>query len=197
MVRLAHLEAKKMLKELDYLLSDLEYKNEVVSDAEGKFIGSVNEFLSVHPELKEAFENTLNERMERSIRNAEESSVPSTICIEAEKRETNPKVKRLYREIVKLTHPDKVSDARLNDIYLDAGKSYRQDDLIGMYGVCERLGIEYEVCQDDIDIINSQINSTKGRISLLESTTPWLWTFTDDESLKREIIVRYIGSQIR
>lgn len=199
MERLSKLEAKKLMRELDYLLSDLEYKNEVISEAEGKFIGSVNEFLSHHPELKDAFESTLNQRMERSIRMAEQlaSEGRPDVQVDEDRPEQNPKVKKLYREIAKLTHPDKVDDARLNDIYLDAGKSYKKEDIIGLYGVCDRLGIDYEVGEDDLDVIRQQIENAKTHIGFLESTTPWVWNFTEEESVRREIVVRYIGSQIR
>lgn len=201
MSRLAGLEAKKLMRELAYLKSDLEYKNEIVSDADGKFISSVNNFLDVHPELKTLFDAKINERFERIISSSVDSSCDSRE--NAEEKEFNnrieagAKVKRLYREIAKLTHPDKVSDQRMNEMYLDAKRFYKEDDLIGMYGVCERLGIDYEVDEEELQSLKDQIEGTKERIAMLESTTTWVWNSSEDESFRNDIILRYVGSQIR
>ena len=49
-----------VLKELDYIESDFEYRSEVISEADSEFIKSINEFLATHPELKEIYD--LNEK---------------------------------------------------------------------------------------------------------------------------------------
>ena len=49
MNKLKILEVKKLLKELDYIESDFEYRSEVISEADSEFIQSVNDFLVSHP----------------------------------------------------------------------------------------------------------------------------------------------------
>jgi len=198
MNRLSQLEAKKLLRELEYLNSDLEYKSEVVADADGRFLTSVNDFLDHHKELKDAFEDVINKRIEKSINmSIEERSVSPEVTEEVERHEVDPKVKRLYREIAKMTHPDKVVDTRMNDLYLEAGKSYKDEDVIGLFSVCEKIGIDYDVEESDLEQIRSKIHSAKNRINLLESTATWVWNSTDDDGIRRDVVVRYVGAQLR
>ena len=53
MNNLQKLESKRLLKELDFYESDLEYKSELVNHVETTFIQSVNEYLDEHPALKD------------------------------------------------------------------------------------------------------------------------------------------------
>lgn len=199
MGRLAGLEAKKMMRELDYLKSDLEYKNEIVSDADLKFMNSVNDFLEMYPDLKAVFDNKINERFDKilSVEKKEDTVDVDSVDSYQERQETNVKVRKLYREIVKVTHPDKVVDKRMNQLYMEAVKSYKSDDLIGIYSVCDKVGIDFEIDDEDLLMLKSQIDITKDKISLLESTTTWVWNSTDDDNARRNIILRYVGTQIR
>ena len=57
MNNLQKLESKRLLKELDFYESDLEYKSELVNHVETTFIQSVNEYLDEHPTLKDVFDD--------------------------------------------------------------------------------------------------------------------------------------------
>ena len=45
MNKLHQLEVRRLLKELDYVKSDFEYKNEIVFEADNSFMRSLNKFL--------------------------------------------------------------------------------------------------------------------------------------------------------
>ena len=45
MDKIKKLEIKKLFKELDYVQSDFDYRNEVISDVDNTFLTGVNEFL--------------------------------------------------------------------------------------------------------------------------------------------------------
>jgi len=198
MKKLAQLEARKLLRELEFLSSDLEYKQEVLSDADGRFLNSVNEFLSMNPELKNAFDDVINRRLDASIKRSQQILSDETAMeVDFVHKETDPKLKKIYWDIAKLTHPDKVGDTRLNELYLEAGKSYREEDIIGLYSVCEKVGIDYVVDEDDIASIRSQIEKTKGKIDLLQSTATWAWNYAESEAGRQDIVVRYVGAQLR
>ena len=61
------LEVKKLLKELEFIESDFEYRNEIISEADAKFISSINQFLQNHPDLKEIYDNKVTEKINQSI----------------------------------------------------------------------------------------------------------------------------------
>jgi hypothetical protein len=204
MNRLQYLQTKKLFKELDYIESDFEYRNEIISEADSDFITQVNNFLEEHPQLKEIYDEKIDNHIQQSIlRNTEEVielfeeeelEMYQMITYEDPKL---PKVKKLYREIVKLTHPDKVSMKSLNDLYLMATKYYDNNDKIGIYKVCTELEIDYDLDDDDNQIIESKIEDLKRRIQFLESTFTWQWINTNGEKEKTEMLLNFIKLRLQ
>ena len=191
------LETKRLLKELDYIKSDFDCKNEIVSEADSSFMVELDSFLEKNLKLKELFNNTLNEKnVETFINESIELAFVENIQLFAPETETDRKIKKIYREIAKKTHPDKVVDKRLNDFYIKANYMYDEKDIVGIYHICDQLEIEYEVGEEETEIINSQIKTLKDRISFLESTFSWKWYNTDSINEKNQIILSYIKSKI-
>ena len=203
MSKLKQLEIKKLIKELDFLSSDFEYKNELVFEADNSFIKNVNEFLDDNPEVKKIFDRRINDRLDQIIMNKVESentiNEDNLIIDEVEdiSIKKDDKIKKIYREIAKMTHPDKVDNKKLNDIYIKASTHYDNNDVIQIYSICDELGIDYDINESDTDLIINNINNIKEKIQFIESTTTWKWYYTEDEGLKNEIILNYIRSQIK
>ena len=204
MNRLRQLEVKKLIKEFEFLGSDFEYKNELVSEADNSFIKNVNIFLDDNPEVKKIFDRKINERLDKIILDRVEQQIDKEdnfITDEVESVITNNKkddnIKKIYREIVKKTHPDKVDNKKLNDIYIKANTHYEDNDIIQIYSICEELGIEYDITEVDAEIIKDNIENIKQKINFIESTNTWKWYYTEDDNLKNEIILNYIRSQIK
>ena len=203
MNRLQYLQTKKLFKELEYVESDFEYRNEIISEADSEFITEVNNFLEHHPELKEIYDEKIDNHIQQSIlRNTEE--VIELFEIEPIEEEIIPyedpklpKVKKLYREIVKLTHPDKVDKKSLNDLYLSATKYYDNNDKIGIYKVCTELDIDYDLDEEDNQIIESKIEDLKRRIAFLESTFTWQWINTNGDREKTEMLLSFIKLRLQ
>lgn len=201
MDRLHQLEVRRLLKELDYVKSDFEYKNEIVFEADNSFMRSLNDFLERNPVLKELFDKKINRGIDEMIRQKSAEFVIDHVA-EAEedsKSEENPtdeKLKKIYRSIAKKTHPDKVEDKRLNDIYIMAGRMYDTSDVMGIYSICDQLGIPYELSQEDGTALKSQISQMKERIGFMESTFTWKWYHTEGEDERSRILVEYIKSKI-
>lgn len=214
MNKIKQLEIRKLLRELDFIESDFIYKNELVQEADNNFIRSVNDLLVKHPELKDIFDKKISSKIENVFRKREE--IIKEISDSEEKQpsldefigdiidqnsfvkiETEiSKIKKLYREIVKKTHPDKVSNKKLNEIYLKSTFFYESNDIAGIYSLCDELDIEYEVDEKDNKMIVDKINSLKSRISFMESTITWRWFHSEDEKEKEQLLLRYIENQL-
>jgi len=209
MSKVKSLEVKKLLKELEFIESDFEYRNEIISEADSNFINSINEFLQNHPELKEIYDNKVTEKINQTIEKTQKEidekliedelydKVEEDSSTDKKEDQNISKIKKLYREIVKLTHPDKVKIKKLNDLYLKSTEYYDNRDLIGIYAVCNELNIPYEITDDDIKIILEQINSFKNKINFLESTYTWKWFNCVDELEKNQILINYIKLKIK
>jgi hypothetical protein len=204
MNKLHQLEVRRLLKELDYVKSDFEYKNEIVFEADNSFMRSLNDFLEKNIVLKEMFDKKINRKIDEMIRErSTERVIDSIPAVEEESTEitivekvVDEKLRKIYRVIAKKTHPDKISDVRLNDIYIMASKMYENNDVMGIYSICDQLGIPYELSTEDGEILKSQISMMKERVGFMESTFTWKWYHTDDEKEKSQILVEYIKSKI-
>lgn len=196
MNKLHQLEVRRLLKELDYIKSDFDYKNEIVFEADNSFMRSLNEFLEKNIVLKEMFDKKTNRKIDEMIRERSVAGVFESITESVVEKVVDEKLRKIYRGIAKKTHPDKISDVRLNDIYIMASKMYESNDVIGIYSICDQLGIPYELSIEDGDILKSQISMMKERVSFMESTFTWKWYHTEDEKEKSKIIFEYIKSKI-
>ena len=193
MNNLQKLESKRLLKELDFYESDLEYKSELVNHVETTFIQSVNEYLEEHPTLKDAFDEKINKRIEDTINKKiltsefieKDSSLEDD---EIDSKEENPKMRKLYREIVKQTHPDKIKNNKLNNLYIEAGKSYDSEDLFNIYSICDELGISYELDESENYILKDKIKYIQDKINFIHSTFTWQWYYSEEEIEKNNII---------
>ena len=80
---------------------------------------------------------------------------------EVETIEKNPKLKSLYRVIAKTTHPDKINDDSLKELYLEATKAYENNNLLPIISICDKLKIPYEVDDGEFEFIKEQIEYLK------------------------------------
>ncbi len=191
------LQIKKLFKELDFYETDYEYKNEVITQSESEFMNSVNEFLDGDPELKQLFDEKLNQRFEDAVNKSIQEEEEIDYDVIDEKPTPSPKIKKLYREIVKLTHPDKVKRKKLNDLYIKATNYYNLIDKVGIYRICNELDIDYELEDEDQSVIDIKISDFKNRITFLESTFTWKWFTTEDEMEKNQILIDYIKLRLQ
>jgi len=193
MNKIKQLEIKRLIKELNYVESDYLYKNEIVNEIETLFIKSVNDFLNNHEELKDIFDKKIESKISKIFKDKQdkiEEKKEAKIGIKTDK------IKKLYREIAKITHPDKTDNKKLNEAYLKATNFYNLSDIPGTYSLCDELEIVFEIDDDDIELIANKINNLKERIKFMESTMTWVWYKTDDEIEKNKIIIEYIKKRL-
>jgi hypothetical protein len=214
---------KKLLNELGYLRTDLEYKQEMLDSADRDFLKMLNDVLNSNKELKSQFEEKENINIEETLKKAEEKDKeePNTdvddnddnskdnnedneektesesVVKEKPKVEKSEKVKNLYRKIVKLTHPDKVDDKKLNELYLRASDSYDENDLSNLYTICNELGIDYEIEERDLTNLNTKVKELRNRSKFLEHTYTWKWMNAENKDLKNKIILDFIKMKIK
>lgn len=187
------LEIKKLFKELDFLESDYEYRNEVINAVDSNFIEEVYSILERNPELKtiydEKYEVETVSEADDVIIHSEEETIKNRI-------EYSPKIKKLYREIVKITHPDKIDNTNLNDSYIKATEYYKINDELNIYKICSKLDIDYDIEEVDNKEINKRIDSIKNRINFLENTFTYQW-YISDERNKITILLKFIENKLK
>jgi len=195
MNKIHQLEIRKLLKEFDYLKSDYEYKNEIVFLADNSFMRDLNEFLDKNFVLKEMFDKKVNGKIDILIKSS--SKEESEVYLEDKvDKVVDKNLKKIYRSIVKKTHPDKISDFHLNNLYIIASDMYDSNDIIGIYSICDQLEIPYELNLKELETLKSQISLMRERVSFMESTFTWKWYHANNENEKSKILIEYLKSKI-
>ena len=187
------LEIKKLFKELDFLESDYAYRNEVINAVDSNFIEEVYSILERNPELKtiydEKYEVETVSEADDVIIHSEEQQIIDRI-------ESSPKIRKLYREIVKITHPDKVTNTSFNDTYIKATEYYKINDELNIYKICSKLDIDYDIEDDYNNVIKSKINEYRNKINFLENTFTYQW-YISDERNKITILLKFIENKLK
>lgn len=182
------------MKELQFVESDYLYQSEIMRLYDVEFFKSVESVLTQFPQLKEIYNKEQDDRFQKIIHQSIPEIVDDTEETKLYKLEL-PEAKKLYRDIVKSTHPDKIKNTKLNELYLEATEAYEQNDLVTLYKVCSELNIDFELPDDFISQIKNKIDSYKEQVSFLENTYTYKWLKSVDDT-KNKIVVEFIRSKI-
>ena len=148
--RLLELEIKKIIQEYKLVLIDEEYKNEVINSNKEQFL---REIAKRRPPEEEEEEVVNDPKPTPDVdTNDEETSVISN------------GVKKLFREIAKLTHPDKTqkmnNKKELNELYVRAKTAVESCDVYEILLICDKLDIEYKIDVIEKDMLELNLNET-------------------------------------
>lgn len=193
MRHIKYLEFQRLMRELQFVESDYQYQSEILKLSDSEFFKDVDSILNQFPDLKEIyyrrreeiFKNVVVEPSIQSIQEEVEVVVPESI-----------EAKKLYRDIVKTTHPDKIKNHKLNELYLEATDAYEKNDLITLYKVCSELKIDFELPDDYAKKLSLKIDSFKNQITFLESTYTFKWIKSETQHDKNRVVIEFIRSQI-
>lgn len=176
--RLKKLEIKKLLKEYNYLMTDDEFKKEIVDEYKLAFLEKAGEIRKDIP--------TTPPQM--SPQPEQEDKIDLNIVSDSTKK----KVKKIYREIVKITHPDKINSDMYLDVYVKATKAADEYNIFDLFTICVELNIEIELDFEDIDVLNFLIQSKKNEIKKIESSFIWLWINAQNEEEKDKVVNMFV-----
>jgi hypothetical protein len=191
-----NLQIHRLIKEFDFVNSDLNYKSEFIRDIDVKFITSVDSFLDRYPELKQAFNDKVGKISISQITESVEDALGPMEYVIEQKNNSSGKIKILYYEIVKIVHPDKLRNDKLNDIYLEATEAYKSNNLLSIISICDKLKIPYHITESEIELIKNEIISIRDRSNFLETTYTYKWYYQQDIVEKEKIILSYIKAQL-
>jgi hypothetical protein len=183
---LKYLEIQRLVRELQFLESDYKYQLEVVKLHEGSFMQSISNVVDKFPDLKPFLESKKRLNISQDL---------PTDQIEESLKEINhdQKIKNVYRSIVKITHPDKVNNQKLNDLYLEATNSYESGDFLSLYKVSIDLKIDFDWGDEEVTRIRQKIDEYRNQISLLRSSYTYQCILSNN---KNDVILDYIKSNL-
>lgn len=175
--KLEVLEFKKLFQEYNYLVSDDLYKKELIFVAQKEFLTKVRELKGEETSPMPAAPT--------------QGAVAEKILLEITE-ELKIKIKKVYREIVKITHPDKSGSSQHKEIYITATKAIEEHNLFELYNICLELGILYSIDREDKEVLTTHINQKKTKLKEIESSFIWLYINAKTEEEAMQIIQLFI-----
>jgi hypothetical protein len=177
--RLEQLEVKKLLQEYSFLLLDEEYKHEIIDNNREEFLNKVREARgdTPPPPPTESQEKTKKDKID-----------PNSVD-----KSTKDKVKKLYREIAKVTHPDKAKTDEHTELYMQATVAAEEFDLFVLYEICSKLNISHSIDGEDKDILKIRINKKRDELKSIESSFIWLYTHAQTDEEKQKLIDHFVN----
>jgi hypothetical protein len=179
------LKVAKIIQEYTFLKTDEELKKELINVNQQEFLELIN--------------TRLNEFQESDLKPQEIPTEPTAskkiepkINIDEIDNNTKVKLKKIYREIVKLTHPDKVDSEELKELYMQAKDAYESFDLFELYFIGKTLKLSFKLTLEETKILNELIDFKKNEIKQLESSFVWIWLNSENEVEKNMVIYKFL-----
>lgn len=184
--KLKKLEIKKLLQEYNFLLLDDEYKKEIISDNRPEFLEKVQTLkselgITQEPEIKQEKEDVKEDLPKKPKLD------PNSI-----NKSTRDKVKKLYREIVKKTHPDKTNSEDLINLYMKATIASDDYNLFELFIICIELNIDIDIDINDKDTLTVLIEMKKNELKSIESSFIWLYHTSKTEEEKNKLVELFV-----
>jgi len=186
--KLKQLEIKKLLSEYEYLIVDDEYKQQIISDYSSQFINEINEKSGIKEEKSEEDEEIIP---------PEEREIIKKINDEDLTDETKKRMKSMFREIMKKTHPDKVQSEELIDIYIKSKEAYETNDILGLCFYANKLNVIVELSDMEVEILKDMIKKKKEELETIEKSWLWLWYKAGTEQAKDNVVKLYYNNVLK
>ena len=91
-------------------------------------------------------------------------------------------IKKLYRSIAQLTHPDKIKDEHLNDIFKQAAEAIEDENWMLLVELAGELRIDIEFLSDETcEIIEQSIQRNEQQIAGIKNSFSYIWSKQRDD----------------
>jgi len=187
--RLKQLEIKKLLTEYDYLNIDGEIKQEIIDKYKPVFMEDLKEYDD--PNKEKTVEENVGEPMNT------EKVVEKLIKDEDLSDHTKKRMKKMFRDVMKKTHPDKVKSEELVEIYIKSKEAYELNDLLSLSHYANKLNIEVRLNVVEIKILKGLLLKKKESLEVIESSWLWLWYNSKTKEEKKKVVELYYEKHIK
>lgn len=182
--KLKKLEHQKCIMEYNFLITDFKFKNEVIGE-------HTQDFYTMSNDKSKDIERDKKDEIPKI-------KIPETKKVEPKIKDSDlpvgskEKIKKLYREIARLTHPDKIGDDTKIETYIRAKDAYETNDLMELYIICSELNILVDAEDEEIMVLKKLIEIKKEELAKIESSIIWKWIHTNDEKIKEDLVKQFI-----
>ena len=176
-------------KNIKKLVLQSQYVSEDLEEAKEKMAKYKDEFYKAFPEEYKKMIEKQNQRASQNVIHEDEDEEEEN---DSEKEEGPPKsetMRKLYRRISKITHPDKVESEFLTSYFKKASTAYSEDDVSELFTIATTLNIDItDIDSETIALeLESSILNKSHEATNIKGSLAWSWAHADTEEEKQSI----------
>lgn len=201
---------KKLLLELEFLYSDLDYHNDVQEEAMREFHKAFGTYCK---ENNINYESDLIKEEERKIQVSDPDKVtfrdedgnPTREDIKEIENSSRPdEIRKLFKQIATKTHPDKFSNAKKSEkslnmqVFLQAKAAAEENNYFKLQQIAQRLGLDLpEMTQKQVKLMEKEAKRLRNTLKKMEKTLVWVWFDQNTDENRQIIMQRYVTDLLR
>ena len=190
--KLTKLKLNKLIQEYSFLMLDFEYKMEMVEEHRQPFMENVTEKRKEETEEPKPQQQD-SENQKTNEPKKKEAKIKDDVLDD----NTKGKIKKIFRDIVKKTHPDKIGSDEYLDVYISAKNAYEDNDLMELYHICGKIGIMVDPEVQDMILLEELIEMKRQEIKNIESSFIWTWIKTETDEQKDNLVSQFIKTHYK
>jgi len=171
------------MQEYSYLMLDSQYKDELIDDARNKFMEIVHKTMGKPPTSSPTTQDVDQQQQSASKPRVDPSTVDPLV---------RAKVKQIYRNIAKVTHPDRATTDEHVEAYVRATKAADEFDLFELYGICALLGVHYIIDYNDRPLLQQHIKHKREQLKSIEQSYIWLWANAETQEEQDRLVKQFV-----
>ena len=162
------LKQKKLRLEYHFLNAELEEINHIIEETD--------------KDLKEIFKNDLKKVSQQT------KIINETQGDKKESKVKTGETKKIYRKIVEATHPDKVGNDSLEEVFKQAVNAHKSGDIFTLYNIADDLGIQIpETSESKILLMEKKNKDLSETVKEKKKSFGWLWYHAESEEEREKL----------
>lgn len=194
----SNLELLSIYLKAEYISAEFRLTKESFDEYKKNFFKAVSEkedgkkalFAKEEPSIEEAIRDIVEE-------GTDDSDTQEDVVAKKE-------FKTLYRRIMTIIHPDKISqlnDERIKKEYSElstsANKAYKEGDWYSLLNICYKLNFkEIKINDEVISWLNDFYQNKEADIDKMKKSFPWIWS-ASDEKVKQILVNKFIENLLK
>jgi len=180
MDKLKKLEIQRLLKEYDLLVLGDEYKQEIVDNYTTEF-------------MKDILGEGPNEKKENPEPKKEEPKKEKLIQDDELDAETKKMLKKVFRDVMKKTHPDIIKTEEYLDFYRLAKEAYDTNNIVELVLIASKLNVDFELNEKHVEFIKRIIEIKKKEMEAFQKSYLYMWAHAKSPAEKKAIVELFKG----
>ena len=185
---------KKHIMELKFLRSELSYQDEVLSEAHWEFDSFYREWCEKNnidlAELGEKHESRVSKILSQPKFVDLNSKEPGLVPLSKEKVKEKKKFSNLFKQVAKVTHPDKNEGTMLD--FKAASTAFETGDWSLLLQVAEEYNIVPEDLSEILPLMKEEAKRLRKKIEYNKGMYSWAFHKCENEECKEKLVKNFL-----